>query len=386
VFVIYGYRHEENGYTTLKHVLIAWVGTQVKPQARTRASQHRILLYSFVKSIVQLHGELHATTREDITEKVIAEKLTGSRYAEATTTSPASPASSGTKTSSSGLSTFSFQDPQAVQNAIVAVRDSSDPAWALFEYKDPHGEVLGVFCTGKGYASFAQYLADDQVLYALLGVATSESDEYRTIKFIFVTWVGPHVKPVPRAQSSQHRIQLYDYIKQYLPLGGELQALSRDEISEEILRAKLSGSKEQKEEEHRVVSMRPKPTRSDLTNKATEFQSVKSEAVSVSFVNQDEAITALKNLRDPYSHINWVVFGYHDDIKDQNLVVLGTGAGTLEAASTYFTDTNVAYVVIGITFHQQDDYAQLKYVLLSWVGPKAKPVLNTQYKQTTHTH
>jgi hypothetical protein len=340
----------------------------VKAQARTRASQHRILLYSFVKNIVQLHGELHATVREDITEKIIAEKLTGSRYAEATVTiGPSSP-----RTKTSGLSTLSFQDPQAVQNAIAVVRDSTEPAWALFGYTDPSGEVLGVIATGKGYSSFASYLTDDQVFYALLGVATAEAD-YSTIKFIFVTWVGPQVKPVPRAKSSQHRVQFYDYIKQYVSLGGELQALNKDEISEEILRAKLSGAKEQKEDLP-VTPTRPKPTRSDSTYKTTEFQAVKSEALSVTFANQEEAVAALKSLRDPASHNTWVVFGYNDDVKDQNLILLGAGSGGLEAASSHFNDHNVAYVVIAITFHHQDEYAQLKYVLLSWVGPKAKPV------------
>jgi hypothetical protein len=377
VYVVFGYRHDEGGYTTLKYVLIAWVGTQVKAQARTRASQHRILLYSFVKNIVQLHGELHAATREDITEKIIAEKLTGSRYAEAATTT--APGTSAPSSKTSGLSTLSFQDPQAVQNAIAVVRDSSEPAWALFAYTDPNGDILGVSCTGKGYSSFASYLADDQVLYALLGIATAEAD-YSTIKFIFVTWVGPQVKPVPRARSSQHRVQLYDYIKQHLSLGGELQALSKDEISEEILRAKLSGAKEQRDELP-VSPTRPKATRSDSVNKATEFQNVRSESLSVTFANQEEAATALQSLRDPKSHVTWIVFGYNEDVKDQNLIVLGTGSGGLEAASTHFSDHTVAYAVLAITFHHQDEYAQLKYVLLSWVGPKAKPVLKARSAQ-----
>jgi hypothetical protein len=81
------------------------------------------------------------------------------------------------------------------------------------------------------------------VVYAVLAVYDDESEAegYATLKYIFISWVGPDVKPTRKALSSQHRVLLYNYAKKHLQLAGELQALAHEEISESILKAKLKG-------------------------------------------------------------------------------------------------------------------------------------------------
>lgn len=53
-------------------------------------------------------------------------------------------------------------------------------------------------------------LTPDSVVYIIFG-HVAEDAEYSVIKFIFITWVGPKVKPMHKARSSQHRVSLYNF-------------------------------------------------------------------------------------------------------------------------------------------------------------------------------
>jgi len=82
------------------------------------------------------------------------------------------------------------------------------------------------------------------VIYAIIGVREPEKTEgYATLKFVFVTYVGAQVKPLHKARSSQHRVALYNHAKKFVQLAAELQALSKEEVTEEALQAKIVGSR-----------------------------------------------------------------------------------------------------------------------------------------------
>jgi len=56
--------------------------------------------------------------------------------------------------------------------------------------------------------------------------------------------VGPNVKPLEKAKSSQQRIPIYKYAIQHVALTGEIQALGKDELTEAKIFEKISGSRQ----------------------------------------------------------------------------------------------------------------------------------------------
>eukprot|EP00029_Vermamoeba_vermiformis_P006049 TRINITY_DN226_c0_g1_i2.p1 TRINITY_DN226_c0_g1~~TRINITY_DN226_c0_g1_i2.p1 ORF type:complete len:986 (-),score=464.10 TRINITY_DN226_c0_g1_i2:72-3029(-) len=372
VFVVLGYQQDIDGYKTRKHIFISWVGTQVKPLIKSRSSQHKVALYNFIKPHLQLHAEIQATTPEEITEKVIAEKLTGSRLAEASDNAN----QTGTPSKSGGQTKFTFSDSAAADATIKAVGQNKQ-MWTTFGYDNADQDVLSVKSSGDDYAQFESSLDDDEVRYALLGVATEEEGEYKTIKYILVTWVGARVKPLIKARSSQHRVQLYDYIKQQVPLGAEMQVLSREELSLPLLRAKLSGQRGQIAADQTATPERAKPTRNEPKPVASS-----GEIPNLSWTQgSEQAEQLLKSLRDSNSTTTWIVIGYPDE-SSRDLTLQGHGAGGLSDAAVHFKEQSVNYLVLAISLGQEN-FEQLKYVFVAWVGPRAKPsikVLSSQHR------
>jgi len=60
---------------------------------------------------------------------------------------------------------------------------------------------------------------------------------------LFIAWVGPDVKPLVKARSSQHRLALYNYMKNIVKVTAELQVLSQAEINLDVIHEKLSASR-----------------------------------------------------------------------------------------------------------------------------------------------
>ncbi len=67
-----------------------------------------------------------------------------------------------------------------------------------------------------GYSELEGLLKDEEIVYGVLGVVVNDEDggsDYSTTKYIFISWVGPKVKPLTKARSSQVRVGLYKHAK-----------------------------------------------------------------------------------------------------------------------------------------------------------------------------
>ena len=70
--------------------------------------------------------------------------------------------------------------------------------------------VLCRVCVSQGF------FVDDAIVYCVLGVEVADEaggSEYKTTKYVFISWVGPNVKPLAKARSSQVRVALYKHTK-----------------------------------------------------------------------------------------------------------------------------------------------------------------------------
>jgi len=358
VFGILAVRVQEGDFATTKFLFVSWAGEQVKPPVRARSSQHRVAIYSYVDKIVTLAGELQALSKDDFSEAVILTKLTGSRQLN---DSKEKVSGKSTSKSESSSHDFNFSDEESVKSLLTTFREKKN--WVVFGYDQAHGDKVVVLGSGSsGLEEVSSFLKDEEVVYFVLGINSPEG-EYSLIKFILVTWVGPSVKPMVKARSSQHRVPLYKYVNTFVPLSGEFQALSKDEVSNDSLLQKLVGSRA-------TTGGSSDPKASASKKGATgnhEFRFAEEETVKKS----------LQDIRNDASKTNWAVFGYQDT---DELKVIQTGEGDVTAVDRLLSDDSINYVAIGVQI-KEGDYSVVKYILITWVGKDVKPMVKARSSQ-----
>jgi hypothetical protein len=371
------------GTILVKYIFITWIGPNVKPFVRARSSQHKLPFYKFVNTLLQLGGELQALQKEELTEELIKKKLLGTRVL-----SEEGVASDNLRSKGTGASEkFQFEDEAAFISLLEKLRDPKNPlSWIKLGYKEG-SEDLSIESSGNNSVDeFAGSLGDEEVHYVLFGMKVKDEVNYAThVKFVCITWVGPDVKPLHRARSSQHRNSLYQFSKKYLQLAGELQVLNRADLSETKLLEKLAGAFTQTgrtEEELRAAAeldakkklakgLSPCVPRRGGGGGEDEFKTA--------LQNEKEAIEVFKELFNATNTSNWAAFTYLDGKNVVSLV--GKGEGDISNLKVHFKSDNVVYSILGITTPGEGDYSITKYLFITWVGPEVKPLHKARSSQ-----
>ncbi len=100
-----------------------------------------------------------------------------------------------------------------------------------------------------GVAALRAVLHADAVTFAVVRLQQTDADEgrefgYKTFKFLFVSWVGPQVRTLVKAKASQQKLPVYKFVAAAVALSGEYQALTLEDVTDEKLHEKLSGSRQ----------------------------------------------------------------------------------------------------------------------------------------------
>lgn len=375
VYALLGLPTTEGNYNTIKYILVTWVGEGVKPIVKAKSSQDRVQLYQHMGKFLQLGGEWQAQSLEDISESKLIAKLEGSVLQEekivtntqykATKTDGISRANPDYQPTNTGPVKIDFEVESECIEALNDLRDAREGRnWAVYGYKD---NSIKISLLGKGNGDFSEvepFLDDKAITYAIVGVPFG-TDDYVQIKLCFISWVGTKAKPKLKALSSQHRVALYNFSNTIFPLAGEIQALSRDEISHEILKKKLIGTTILNEEQEIGYTGRSSNAKKEGVEK---FE----------FSNQDEIDSSLKEVRDDSSETNWTVIDYVDD--GHKLKLLKHGKGGLESIETLLDDSKIFYIIFG-TVQNDGDYSQVKYIFVTFIGKDVKPLHKARSSQ-----
>lgn len=376
-YVVVGVSFGVGDYVQTKYCFINWIGAKAKPTVRARSSQHRVALYAFCGAIFPLAGEMQALAREDATSDNIRKKLVGttqlSEEQAQLTDRSGTPSAQSEDNGSSGVEKFELVNEDAIIAALKRVKDDSDTTnWASFKYSDDGSFKIELDEVGHGgLEEIKPKLKEDSIHYLVVGVVQTEVD-YQSVKYLFVSFVGPNVKPLHKARSSQHRVKLYHSFGTHLQLAGELQILSPEDLTEVALVSKISGS--------RMVT--------PIAAKTTQRRATVSKGSMEKFAFGDEeaAKTALLSLtkKEGAADANeWVVFG-SEESKPESVVVLGTGKGQLEAVKALFGEDQVRYAVIAfkvVEVVEDVDYTRAKNIFISWCGPEVKPLAKARSSQ-----
>merc|ERR1719198_333642 len=128
-----------------------------------------------------------------------------------------------------------LSDP-SVKEALANVRSDTKPAtFCVLGYEGKAKIVCKKLGEGSPYAAMDS-MPDDQVSYALLRITGTRDQESKTVKFIFLTYLGPSVGGMARGRVGAHKPDVKEIVGQSHV---DFQTDDKDDLSEASLTEKL---------------------------------------------------------------------------------------------------------------------------------------------------
>jgi hypothetical protein len=399
VYVVLGFIQDEGDYSQVKYIFVTWVGDNTKPTHKARSSQHRVKLYAMAKQHLQLAGEIQILSADELNEKSLAQKLSGSRMV---TETEAKTAQRETKLTKGSMEKFKIEDEAALQDLLTQMRKDNNPVdWVVLGYPEEagKGDVVRIVGSGKGsLAEVQQHFPADRARYAIIAykvVEVVDDVDYTRPKNVFLSWIGKDVKPLQRAKTSQHRVPIYEYANRSIQMHAQIHAEKDTDLSEEIILEKLTGSRTQSQPRIQAEADRLKKVEQEKEATRARAKSVAPASTEVTEIKTmlgdrvDAVNTALQTLakRDA---THWLALGYKQDDSDSSVHILGQGTGGLDECHSLFKEDEVVYIFIGIHEEgQAEGYNTLKYILVTSVGAKCKPLhkaRSSQHRVALYAH
>jgi hypothetical protein len=150
--------------------------------------------------------------------------------------SPVKPAASAPKPSPSAggekPSVIQVSNPDGVHSLVEQVKKGVID-WLVIGYEDNNNRV-GVKISGSGGINeLKKNLPADQPVYALLRVAAPGTT---SVKFVFITWIGPKVGALKKARVSTHSVAVGDL---FGAIHVRMMTDSQDELNSQSIDAKI---------------------------------------------------------------------------------------------------------------------------------------------------
>jgi|ERR1712137_366374 len=275
---------------------------------------------------------------------------------------------------SMSLTQLSVAEPESVREALDQLRSSeSSINWVLFGYRSR--DTLELLNAGDGgLEELKSNLGPADIRFALLECVVT-GDQYNSVKFILVTWIGNDVPAgVTKAKAAGHRKELVNFITESVAVAAEFQPQSLEDMNTRDISAALT--KRAASYQDSVTVGQTKDNRQVMSRShATSGDRKKSQ---LTIVGEDDIVSALKDVyagKQDYAHISYVQ-GKKDEV-----YLKGVGTGGLNSLSNELEDNRVSFCVLTLQVTETTT-TTTKYVLLTWV-PESTPPLQ---KARTGSH
>ena len=387
------------GTTTVKFIIILWVGEKVKINTKALCATHK----GEVREMLgQSHIELYASTLDDCSYSLIMEKvsdasgsanrvLTDDRTRASNTSH--NQATSNIQRGTVGKDDLIFPEEDEIRRIIVAVRSDAIPTdWVLVSYQGQTNTIRLIGSGSGGIEELKGHLTDDNIYYGLLRV-TESVDEHLTVKFVFINWLGPKVSGFRKAKITTHKGAITSFFGQYHNdyETSDRHELTHDEIMKRVSDA--SGTRSHVKEadlsgldytaetpigqlQRGTTPQTKKPSASPTVQK----EAPRSVQNIVTFVGEDQIRHAIRAVRQDTDATDWVVITY-DGPKSSNLILKGSGSGGLEQLREHLEVGAVSYGLLRRT-NDFDGHITVKFVLVIHIDEKV-PVIR-KAKIVTH--
>jgi len=391
---------EETGYGgSPKITLIAWVGEEVAGMAKAKSSTHRLLLKEHCSKILAIAAEYPVNLEVELNETSIRAKLTGSKGKIEQDGGVMAP-SIGTTRSTTGHKKFGgkdgnlrFADDKAVLEDIERLKDNkSGIKWLMFGYNDPEDfYTTSVVHKGSGaVSSFKPHLSDNTVNYIVLRMSFMEY--YEVIKVVLITYVGENSPSFLKSLSAGHRVNLMEFMRKHLSIGGEFHPQDLSELTDQALLAKITGAKggenvddiksESEEPYSSQKSSRWEPQREvRSTIEVKNKNQFSGEYKNIEFTGKEEISKALKDLsarsdlvyQDEETRLDYIKLkiqgkGFRDVVVEE----MGKGSLTEEWREKHLDVNNINVFIFAVSSTEGGTGMITKFVFVQWNGANTK--------------
>jgi hypothetical protein len=278
-----------------------------------------------------------------------------------------------------------FEDKEAVDRTIAQVRDAKSTVdWAVFGYKDNNSSTNTIVVQNSGtggLSALVSHLQLDHISYCLLRVIDI-IDDHPTVKFVYIRWIGQHVKVMQKAKTTTHKGGIERFIGQFHV---SLEVENVEELSNEIVMSKVqdaSGSANRvlnaatgSRVVPTAVSTPPRPIggKAGTTGGGTSPSSSNNlpSVKKLEPVKVPDDKSPLAAVRADANSTNWALYSYENETS--NIVApVGQGSGGLDELKCHLTDNQIYYGLLRVTDYI-DERPHTKFVYIYWMGEAVKP-------------
>jgi Cofilin/tropomyosin-type actin-binding protein len=244
----------------------------------------------------------------------------------------------------------------------------SDLNWIALDYVSRE-EVAVIGKGSGGLEQFKECLEADKVTFGVLEFVV-EGDEYNTIKYVLVSWIGPEVPAgMQKARAGGHRSDLRARISERCPIASELQAERLDELTPDWLGQSIS-------------RMRGTYGAAGAASAATKQKSAGRGGTSrFEVVDEDSVVAALEGMVK--GDADWLILAFVVGSRGSLELVKG-GKGPVETLQQEWPADRVYFCVAKVQTTPEGDCGHLvnntltKWVLVSLVGSSVSPLVRAR--------
>jgi len=131
---------------------------------------------------------------------------------------------------------------QLQETIRTVLEPSSYSGWILLGYKDPRTLTIQEVGVSSSISELRSKLNDSEVQYMLLRLPSTNPNERRTTRDIFIAWTGPKVSILQKGKKKTHIGEVKEFLK---PFHAELSAIDRTNFTDNVIWERsgpLSGS------------------------------------------------------------------------------------------------------------------------------------------------
>lgn len=378
-YIFYKVLVQETGYgSSPKTVIIAWVGKDASSHDKARSAAHRMLLREYVNSTMSVAAEIPINSEDELNEASIRSRITGSK-GRVEIDGEMRPAYEVQAVSNQQTKKFGgkdlnlkFVDEKAVIDTITELRKpEATIRWIMFAYDAD--EKLIILHTGPGGLYKAKEVMDPkQTVYILLRLSVIEY--HNVAKGVLATYVPEEAEMFEKAKSAGHRMNLYEYCKKHMSVGGEFAAQTMEELTDNNLVAKIMGggnTDDAVDPEKSVWDGKKSQVQvRQVIHGESKFQGT--AEVDVEFSGKEQVAEALKDLEtnDELDYVQFEVTG--DNFRDLVLVEKGKDCLSDEWCEKKLTPKGIYIFVVSVASSESGYGMIKKFVFIQWIGFKVK--------------
>ena len=228
--------------------------------------------------------------------------------------------------------------------------------YILFRYTDAPNEIEIEKLGEGGLEELKELLFNDKIQFSV--VQENLTSEYSvTSRFALLQWIGQDVPAgMMKARASSHRNELITFCKKILPIGGELQASSKEEITENSVNSSFGSNNKSDSNQN-----------NNKTGSVGDMRGGRGRVLeTLRYSNEEQISQILKQIHS--GELSWAILAY-SQTEAGVIELVESGQGGAEELAKRYPTNRIFFCPISVPIKPNN-----KYALVTCVGNSVPPL------------